>query len=157
MKHVTKIALMAMTVTGVAALIDGPYTPYSYFPAMGHSSDSLKNVNSEQVFQENASVTDTDQWIRTEDEAIVTLPNPDTSITETIRSGTLLSKNANYNSTTGEHSYTYNIKAKTIPPETTETYFDDFQAHDDGAQNTDPAVQKNTCTVIESGAHGTGG
>ena len=95
------------------------------------------------MFTEQAWVTDTDQWKRTSDGAIVTLPNPDTSITDTIRSGHKVSSNANYDSVTGQNLYTYTIDA-TSPAG---TYFDDFQAHDTGAQNTDPPPGINECTV----------
>ncbi len=145
----------AVWAVGVQGVGGSPYHAYSYFPEMGHSSDSAANGVSDSVFVEHASVTDMDQWQRASDNSIVEFGNPATSITPTIRSGRLIATNFNYDSGSGTNAGTFTIVASHT--DGTAQFLDDFQGADNSVVNTDPAPSKNTCVATISASSGTGG
>lgn len=151
--------LILISMALVAPLLVDPYIPISYTPDdLGHGCDTYKMEISEIVFTEEAWVSDLDTYQRVVDGVIVKLPNPNTSITATINSGTVLNNpTPNYNGATAENRYTYVIKAKHVDADQVLIFHDYFQATDDQAMLRDPSVPRNECVVSVAGPKGTGG
>lgn len=139
----------------------GPYSPLSY----GSSpTDPLHLTQYSQVFGETAYVEDKDTWWNNANHAeTILVPNPDTTIEFTCRSGTQqLNPNESYNADTGRRTITWTVIGWTHPEIDAlgKTLFvDDFEMNDAGGAGDDvsPQVSHNTIVYPNVGGGGGGG
>lgn len=128
---------------------------------MGYGSEGPAGnaVVSEAIFNDKAWVTDKDQYTRTSDSTLVELANSATTISPTIRSGQILATNQVYDEVTAKHTFTFQIKAITVPQNTIAYRVDEFVGQDTGS----PLLVKdvNTPTMQQlitiTGPQGSGG
>ena len=150
-----KTLLTGFFFTSAILTAQGPpgWNPISWYPAMGFgSSPASQSLVSGAQFTQLGTVSDKDTYQRsTTPNDFAELINSAIDVTATIRSGSVLSINLNYNAATGVLTKTWVIRAREVPADTSMDYIDSFRGIDNGnvmtVKDEDTPISNNIVTV----------
>lgn len=144
------------------ALAQSGYWPYSNAPAISYTSpvySPASGLASGIDYTITATITDMDEYQRSvPPNDFKTFGNPNTDITRTINSGSVLSVSTSFDATIGKRTIVWACRAITVPTDLVYTRVDQFNYLDTGAGVVwDGTIPSQFVTVTIAGPKSPGG